>query len=102
MSADVRKQEDYMGGSKMISLEFEWSEIWKVATGSFSCRLWDSSVPHLGILGIVAVAIGSGPMEFLSFGWIDKESSIRLPSRQLIPKLSNNDDALFSLLSGRS
>jgi len=83
----------------MISVEFELRAIWNVATGSVSSRLCESLVPHKGIMGIQGVTRG-----FVLEGLASFRVAVDplLPSKQLIPKLSNNEDPAFSSFSGRS
>ena len=80
-------------------MEFELRAIWKAATGSVSSRLCESLVPHEGIMGIQGVTWRFVPEGVASFRVaVDP----LLPSRQFIPKFSNNEGAVFSSFSGRS
>jgi hypothetical protein len=83
----------------VISAEFEFRGIWNVAAGSVSSRLCESLVPQEGIVGMQGAT-----WRFLLEGLASFRVAVDplLPSRQFIPKLSNNEDSAFSSFSGRS
>jgi hypothetical protein len=96
----------------MISVDVELRANVNFATGSVSTRFPDCAEPHCGMTGTVIV--GGEDSEFSSFGLVkgtlDSIVSVkgiryclpRLPSRQLMPKDSNNEAARISSASGRS
>jgi len=96
----------------MISVEVELRANVNLATGSVSRRLPECAGPHCGMTGTVTVA--GEDSELSSFGLVkgtlDPTLSVkvhgyflpRLPSRQFMPKDSNNEAARISSASGRS
>jgi len=93
----------------MISVEVELRANVNLATGSVSRRLPECAGPHCGMTGTVTVG-GELPSFGLLKGTLDPTLSVkvygyflpRLPSRQFMPKDSNNEAARISSASGRS